>query len=115
MMAKQPKKKKASKADRQRAADRRRGVRRGQPVRSIQMRLPVDLVEWVDETARRCHLNRTQYVRMLLDGARRFEAAADDAGLFQDVDAHVERLVQRVLEQMPAPEIRRLLDQTRKR
>jgi len=79
------------------------------------MRLPVDLVEWVDETAARCHLNRTQYVRMLLDGARRFERVADESGLFDDVEAHVERVVVQALQRMPAPDIRRLLDQAKRK
>ena len=96
-------------ATKQASADRNRGYRRGRPVRSVQMRLPIDLVEWLDDRAREVHLNRTQFLVMMLDGAKKFGGAVEQSGLFDEMNNQVQDAVIRALEEMPRPDLERLL------
>lgn len=96
-------------AERQSSADKNRGHRRGRPVRSVQMRLPVDLVQWMDEQAVQSHMSRTQFVVLMMDAARKFDGAAEASGLFDDMQHHVEDAVVRALQSLPRPDLERLL------
>lgn len=109
MAKKKTSKKTETKAERQRRWEANRGSRTGRKVRSVQMRLPDDLVEWLDASAHEVHLNRTQFVVMLLEAARKFDGAMETSGLFADMEQHIEGAVLRALQSMPRPDLERLL------
>lgn len=86
-----------------------RGRRIGKTVRSVQMRLPSDLVDWIDEQARTSGMSRTQWCSMVLEASRKFSSAADSSGLFADMEQQIEGAVRRALDDIPRPDLERLL------
>ena len=86
-----------------------RGARIGRTVRSVQMRLPADLIEWMDDQAKNAGMSRTQWTAMVLEASRKFSAAADSSGLFDDMETHIETAVRRALDSVPTPDLEKLL------
>jgi hypothetical protein len=86
-----------------------RGARIGRTVRSVQMRLPADLIEWMDDQAKASGMSRTQWTAMVLEGARKFGGAAESSGLFDDMENQIESAVRRALDSVPTPDLQKLL------